>query len=313
MNDVDSKFIQQVFYGCIRYQKMLQLFVNSFLYKNPAMAQRSDKTLYMIIGYLAFFRLTELGFDTFRNFVMCEGLGTPPAKNALLHYIFSEEDLNDWVKQEWCKVYDMRYIEEDVIGLLQKMKPQAVPLLEEISLLATGTKSSVGGEATAEAAAAEAATKRKTTVPKPFNITQPKPRLIPQPDPISREIKAQPVPEIIHQTSLAKVLAEKTKRLDEEKGKVRSKYKPDDEFTLETAARPGVNEKEALEKAVNEVRYKECTFQPTPSAPYRPPVASAEVRQNVASILREDALVKQKQEKEYTLLKDYERDLRDAS
>ena len=31
MSYVDTKFVSQVFYGCIRYQKLLRLFVNSFL------------------------------------------------------------------------------------------------------------------------------------------------------------------------------------------------------------------------------------------------------------------------------------------
>ena len=64
-----EKITAQVFYGCTRYQKFLRLFVNSFLYKNPSMAQRSDQTLYMILGYLLFFRLTELGMQEYNLMV----------------------------------------------------------------------------------------------------------------------------------------------------------------------------------------------------------------------------------------------------
>ena len=38
----------EVFYGCVRYQKFLRIFVTGFLYKNPATAQRSDQTLYTV-------------------------------------------------------------------------------------------------------------------------------------------------------------------------------------------------------------------------------------------------------------------------
>lgn len=314
MSDVDQKFIAQVFYGSIRYQKLLRLFVNSFLYKNPSMAQRSDQTLYMILGYMLLFRLNELGIGEFRNFLMC-GLGTPPALNALMKYCFSEEDLNDWVKQEWCKVYDIKYIEDDIIGFLQSKKAEAAPMLEEISLKATGTIGEEAAEAKAKAEAADATRKpaRPRIEVKPFNLTQPKPRLIPQPEAISREIKAQPVPEGLKKTDLKKVAEEKVKRLEGWKEKTAAKYPKDLEFEFKTAERPGVNEIQELERAVNDVKYKECTFQPASAKPYRPPQAAADVRQNTASVLREDHLVRKKQEKEYKLLKDYQSDLRDAS
>jgi len=312
MSDVDQKFIAQVFYGCTRYQKFLRLFVNSFLYKNPSMAQRSDQTLYMILGYLLFFRLTELGMQEFRNFLMC-GLGQPPALNALMRYCFSEEDLNSWVKQEWCKVYDMRYIEDEIIGFLQKKKAEAAPMLEEISLKATGTLGDDMKEKDATRKEISSAPPRPRTEVRPFNLTQPKPRLIPQPDAISREIKAQPVPEMINKTTLKQVEEEKATRRDGMRTKTQAKYTKELEFELKTASRPGVNEIQELEQAVNEVRFKECTFQPAASKPYREPKASAEVRQNAASVLREDHLARKKQEKEYKLLKDYESDLRDAS
>lgn len=310
MSDVDTKFVSQVFYGCIRYQKLLRLFVNSFLYKNPATAQRSDQSLYMILGYLLLFRVTELGMPEFRNFLFC-GLGTPPALNALMQYCFSAEDLNNWVKQEWCKVYDITYIEQDIIGFLQSIKAEARPMLEEISLKATGTLGEDKDASDADATMIKSV--KPPTQIRPFNLTQPKPRLIPQPDAISREIKAQPVPEIIKRTDLKKVEEEKTKRLEATRERTKAKYPKDLEFELKTAKRPGNDELAELEAAVHDLRYKECTFQPASAKPYRPPAAAAEVKQNAASVLREDHLVRRKQEKEFQLLKDYESDLRDAS
>ena len=58
---VTKKFCQQVFYTCMRYQKFLKLFVNAFLYKNPASAPRTDQGVYMVLGSLLFFRAEELG------------------------------------------------------------------------------------------------------------------------------------------------------------------------------------------------------------------------------------------------------------
>merc|ERR1719491_965587 len=55
IGEIEYKFIHQVFYGCIRYQKFLKMFVTSFLYKAPACAIRAEQTLYMVLGYLLFF------------------------------------------------------------------------------------------------------------------------------------------------------------------------------------------------------------------------------------------------------------------
>jgi hypothetical protein len=58
---------------------------------------------------------------------------------------------------------------------------------------------------------------------------------------------------------------------------------------------------------------KECTFQPTAAKPYVPSTEEACVRHNIASVLREDALLKKKQANECHALKRYEEDLHDAS
>jgi len=134
----EVKFVQQVLYGCARYTKLLKIFVHSFLYKNPAIAPWSDQTLYLILGYLLLFRLEELGLDEFRQFVL-SGLSTHSALNALLIFCLSEDDLNEWCKEAWCKVYDVSFIEEDIIEKLHSYRTEMAPLLNEIAFLATGS------------------------------------------------------------------------------------------------------------------------------------------------------------------------------
>jgi len=306
VGEVERKFIHQVFYGCIRYQKMLKLFVTSFLYKYPATAIRSDQTLYMILGYLLFFRLEELGCNEFWRFLN-SGIGTASALHALMSYAFNEDDLNKWVKMEWCKLYDVRFVEEQLIGKLQSYAEEMQPMMEEIELKATGTLSATG-----ESSLHGMQTKKVTTI-KPFNITKPKPRLIPEPEVISREIKAHPLdPNVLYKTSLEKVEEEKKQRLEEQRNAVMAKYGPQDGPALTTSERPGIGRKDELARQVDEDLMRECTFQPLPAQPV-PEFGSAEVRQNVAAVLREDALVKKKQANEYQILKRYEEDLRDAS
>mmetsp|Transcript_148113 Transcript_148113/g.369262 ORF Transcript_148113/g.369262 Transcript_148113/m.369262 type:complete len:754 (+) Transcript_148113:197-2458(+) len=304
VGEIELKFIHQVFYGCIRYQKFLKLFVTSFLYKCPTVAVRSEQTLYMILGYLMFFRLEELGVAEFRGLCNC-GLGTATALFALLQYSLDVGELEKWVKVEWCKVYDTRYVEEEIIGKLQTFAPELRPVVDEFEFKATGTVKA------SDTTVVQQREKRLTS-PKPFNITQPRPRLVPEPEPISREVKAMPIPPTLHATSLAEVEEQKKKRLEEERAKVATKYKPEQQFDLTTKNRRDGSELEELQRKVEADRMAECTFKPK-TKKYAPPTEDAIVRQNVAAVLREDALLKQKQAKEYQILKRYEEDLHDAS
>jgi len=297
IGDVEQKFIHQVFYGCNRYQKFLKLFVTSFMYKCPTSAIRSDQTLYMVLGYLLFFRLGELGVSEFREF-FSSGLGTVSALLALLQYALSQEDLEKWVKVEWCKVYDVGYIEDEIIGKLQTYSDELRPLVEEVEFKTTGV-------CTME--------KKTKTAPKPFNLTQPRPRLIPEPEVISREVKALPVPAMVNRTTLAEVEAEKRQRLEDEKTRVLEKYPATHHFNLETANRRDGTEIEELTRKVDAERMTECTFKPKAAKKYAPPTEEAVVKQNVAAVLREDALLRQKQAREAEILKNYESELHDAS
>lgn len=315
LDAVDKKFLHQVFYGCIRYQKFLKLFVTSFLYKAGSSVQRTDQALYMVLGYFLFFRLEELGIEQFRKFLNC-GLGTPPALHALLQYVFSEEDLNKWVKMEWCKVYDIKYIEDTIIGKMQEIKQvqEMIWLCEDMEILATGVLQSSSDNATRDHCRdALNAKPKKVTQCEPFNLTKPKPRLVPHPEEIPRQIKALPVPGIIHATNLNAIAEERKESLEQQRQEVSSKYTRDLEFNLETAKRTGPNEREEIRREVEAIRFQECTFEPAPAREYHPPQQIAEVRQNQAAILREDALVSKKQAKEYSILKEYEAELRDAS
>jgi len=47
--------------------------------------------------------------------------------------------------------------------------------------------------------------KKAITVQDPFNLTKPKPKMIPVPEPIKREIIANPVPKANHKNALAEI------------------------------------------------------------------------------------------------------------
>mmetsp|Transcript_15673 Transcript_15673/g.30813 ORF Transcript_15673/g.30813 Transcript_15673/m.30813 type:complete len:762 (-) Transcript_15673:154-2439(-) len=309
LQEVEKKFLHQVLYGCMRYQKFLKLFVTSFLYKCPTAALRTEQTLYTILGYLMFFRLEELGVAEFREMLLC-GCGTMPSLLALLQYALSADDLEKWVKVEWCKIYDVKYIEEEVIGKLQGFLEEMRPLVEEVEFKATGTVKQGDPTSFVE--------KRPATEFKPFkNLTTPKPRLIPEPQAINREVKALPVPrKMINSTSLCAIEEEKRQRRKDHESKAAAKYAAlaSSVPVLRTDRNDTEKELEELTSKVRAEEMAECTFKPKVNQ-YVPSKRSgtAVVQHNIASVLREDALLKQKQAKEYEILKRYEEELHDAS
>merc|ERR1719321_992989 len=112
-----------------------------------------------------------------------------------------------------------------------------ITFLAELELKATGVQ-------TIDTDGGETRKVRKVSKCVPFELHPTKPRLIPEPVVISRQLPALPVPQVIYATNLEKVQEEKKERLEEEKERVQHKYPKELEFNFETAKRAGVEEKE---------------------------------------------------------------------
>merc|ERR1719453_1230040 len=255
----------------------------------------------MVLAYLLIFRLKELGKHELKNFV---STASPPAMLAFLQFATSKRDLEDWVKMEWCKLYDIEYIEKDIIGTIQELLPENDELINEMSLKATGLRISK------EESGAKTAQK-KVTIPDPFELTAPKPRVVPLPEEIDRTIHAQHVNPTIYKNSLSKIEKKNAGRKAEIEQETLAKYPEALEFELMTQERAADIDK--LRARYEAEKYTECTFKPDLPKPYAPPKQAAQVAMNTGAILREDSLLMKKQEKEYAILKEYESDLRDCS
>jgi len=190
--DADDKlFLEQVLYGCVRYKKMLKVFLSSLYFKHGGETQRADYTLYLVVSYLALLRLQELGFSSFKALL----LGQEHFKmSVLLKFIFSEENLMKWLRPEWLKLYDPAWVDDQLIGKVLVFVPQVQNLLVVL-------EGNMAAEAAKKEAAAEAAKALSEgrggsgvhTTPEPFNLTQPQIRLVPPPDDIiDTAFKANP-------------------------------------------------------------------------------------------------------------------------
>lgn len=62
--------------------------------------------------------------------------------NVLLQFMFNTENLNTFVREEWMTLYDFTYIDEKIIGGIEKNLPNVAEILKKVEIRATGKATS---------------------------------------------------------------------------------------------------------------------------------------------------------------------------
>jgi hypothetical protein len=68
-----------------------------------SVASRSDITLFTLFAYFTVCRLKDLGFKPYRQLVLSQD---GQKMLVLLHFLFNEEMLLKYCRDEWMKLYD---------------------------------------------------------------------------------------------------------------------------------------------------------------------------------------------------------------
>ncbi|KAL4453394.1 hypothetical protein ABPG74_017601 [Tetrahymena malaccensis] len=316
LEDTEIVFIKQVFYGTFRYEEFLKVLTNSLFNNFPSITNRNDSTLYHIFGYLICFRLDELPFNEFKKMVFSQDA---VKMNVFLQFLFDIEKVNKYVRDGWIEIYDPGYIDNQIITQnLQEKLPVVADLLAQLSQKATGKKSDLVNTIEQTLSVTDKGDdkqqkKFEPTVPQPFKLTKPKPKAIPEPIKIPKIVKANPVPQTIFQTNLNEIV-DKGKQRREEIKKQKQKELEDatkNQFKFQLDNRP--NKFEKIKKEVEEEKNKQLQFDNTY---FRPPPTfdeAAEIKMNVAAILREDKHLQKKQDDENKRIKDLEWNMRDSA
>lgn len=179
----------------------------------------------MILAYLAIFRLEDLGYNKFCDFVYADD---PTKMHVFLGYLFSSEILNGVLKDEWCRIFDQTFVEvsfrnamvtlhvclqDTLIAGLLKYSNEMDVLLADLEVKAFGVAAARAAKESQENALPAVVKKKKTMVNSivahfppvfhtcafptllqfvPFNLTQPRPRLVPEPIKIERVLPLSP-------------------------------------------------------------------------------------------------------------------------
>lgn len=58
--------------------------------------------------------------------------------NVLLQFVFNADELRKCVREEWMTVYDFTYIDDKIIGMVEKNLPNVADILKTVEKRATG-------------------------------------------------------------------------------------------------------------------------------------------------------------------------------
>ncbi|ESO95041.1 hypothetical protein LOTGIDRAFT_188889, partial [Lottia gigantea] len=177
-------FIIEVFTGCIRYISVIDTVVNGFYIKDGKIALKSERSLYSVFCYLMLFRLDELGISQFRRFIYSQDINRV---FKFLNFFLDERNLLTWIKDSWCKLYEHSFVQTILLSPLLRWHPELTDILTQMR------------DRIENKVKPKKSTTKNTEI-KPFNITQPRARMVPLPEPIPKLAPHKPVPKHIYRT-----------------------------------------------------------------------------------------------------------------
>ena len=66
----EKTFIQQVYFGVLRYRDFLKAFTEFLFTSKPASTERKDDTLFQVILFLTIFRINEIPVDDYKAIIL---------------------------------------------------------------------------------------------------------------------------------------------------------------------------------------------------------------------------------------------------
>ena len=249
--------------------------------------------------------------------------------NEFFTFLFDEDILREKLRPEWIKLYDFNYIDKEVIGNLLKNKIKINKILEHIKEKATGysnegtkniktdsdsnlnktqfpdiIKTSCSKKIKKENKTMQRAqSQKRITIPKPFKLTENKPRILKEPKELKNNFSMKPFPiNDYNKTSLSEIEEKRKNRLELIKKDIIQKYNNCKPFVFESEKRPTNIEKireEVTQKLENSLQFNKKYCNP----PKDFSKISGDVNYNQTAILREDYLIEKKRKEEEENLK----------
>ncbi|XP_053407341.1 cilia- and flagella-associated protein 99-like isoform X2 [Mercenaria mercenaria] len=292
----EQTFIVEVFSGCVRYAEVLNVVMRGYYAKDGKSVLRSEQNLYAVLVYLALFRLDELGMANYRQFVKSQDINRT---HKFLNFFFNEKSITGWMKDEWQKYYEHVFVQTKLVSPLRRWLPELKEMVSQM-------KEKIDNVTKPRRKALT------STEIKPFNITQPRPKSVPVPEPIPKLQKHKPPPDTLYKlpTELTKI--EKVKQDNRRKAEERLMEASRKQFAC---ANPEKSQK-TKEKIHNILTEEENKLDfDRPKTNKAPSFLNQEVpvKMTAAAILREGALYQKREAEEIRRLENLEAGAKDKS
>ncbi|KAJ3388179.1 hypothetical protein HDU92_001589 [Lobulomyces angularis] len=281
----EKLFLQKVFFGSIRYHSIITPTLETFYTITGSKQLRSKYNFFVVICYICLIHLETISFENFSSIIhSCPATDVYP----FLKMIFDVDLLNGGLKEEWEKVLDHNFVKDNVIDVITGYIPDSQLLLKNLSL-----KTDEGYLIKK--------TKKKATEPAPFELTVPHPRRFSTPNlKISNVFKAAPIPKSFYEGTGEKTAIENAKLENKKKSQTEQQNTKQFQVSKRITA-----DKEKYAKEHERIRLQEN--KPIPKFKYQPPPKLINkpqnlTKQNIASILREDAIVRRKKKNDDNIL-----------
>ncbi|XP_043918828.1 cilia- and flagella-associated protein 99 [Protopterus annectens] len=288
----EEAFVLEVLAGCIQYRSLLDVVVEAFYVRDGINCLLSERNLFNVICYLATFQLEELGMKRFTSIIKSQDTNK---MYKFLRFFFNVMHLSTWILDEWSLIYEAAYVKETWINPLLRWQPKVETLISHlgniISNHCTPKKDS------------------KTTKPKEYNLTKPKPRAIPVPEKIPQQQKTHTVPSSTYRHP------KELQQLDEIKQQNRQKA---EEMLLEANSAPfkcaSSEKSESAKHVLLDIAKEEeskMSFKARPFPGYK--VDNIPIKLNTAAILREGLIYQRREEEELHRIENLLEGSRDSS
>ena len=286
--------------GCYRFSKFLETTVSHFFkHSLGETASRKDSHLYRAITYIVIFQFAKIGLDQFTQMIRTQ---SPRNMYYFLSYLLNQENIQTWLYQEWCKSYDTEFVDKNICQPLLSISKQ---LCDYLQILNDKIDSK-------QVPKLPSLAKIPNTQTIPFNLTQAKPKQLPELEEVSIKLHYKPVDPKIYQAPEEATQIERAKEANKknaEKKLMDAQKKRPRCATMEKSDKTKAKIQEIVDE--RDSVFKESRTRK--AKPYLPPKADDSlVKKNAASVLREGVLFQREEQRRAQELLELEAGGRDA-
>ena len=280
----------------------------------------------IVFCYLALIRLLELTFPVYRKFMLCFDA---VKLSQFLDFLFDPANIQETPRpgkltRAWYTLYDPPYVQKTIVEPLQAMAPAALALREEL----------IGNS---QRGNAHSKSDRRVTQIHPFNLTEGHATVVEVHEEEHKAIKvsrqrqdidtaqALPIPKTMYQVPEERKEIERARERNQRKAKdlyelanresfgVVRRTVSDTTRKVQTFMTGQTSDRWQRLEEIDRAEAAKLDFNRRKAHPYKPSQAFAPVKLTAAAILREEAVIRRKQDEEDRVLHEAEIALHDAS